>query len=275
MSVALGELPLPCVRCSIWRPPGLAAPEPEGVASSAFEQPSTSASPAAARSVFRMGASSAKGAEHSEGRHARPACCAERSGEDHAVDDAMTTPASEAPQRARLLSRVERVLNHGNYGNPDVLLVVHEGRECVLKDYAPRSWLIRNTVGRWITALESRAWRALEGHPNVPRFIARVDALALLAEYRPGRPVSGRRAVPASFLAELERAIEELHRRGIVHLDLSHRSNVLVDAAGHPVLIDFGSALTLRPGGLLARWLARVDRRALAKWKAKLVSSAA
>lgn len=192
---------------------------------------------------------------------------------------AVTTPASEAPRRALLLSRVVRVLNRGGYGNPDVLLVVHAGREMVLKDYAPRSWLVRNTVGRCVTALESRTWSALAGHPNVPRFVARVDRLALLAEYRPGRPVSGRRAVPPGFLAELERAIEEMHRRGVVHLDLSHRSNILVDADGRPVLIDFGSALALRPGSLLARclvpWLARVDRRALAKWRAKLVADTA
>ena len=186
-------------------------------------------------------------------------------------------PVSAAPSRALLLSHVVRVLNRGNFGNPDVLLVAHEGRELVLKDYAPRSWLVRHTLGRSITALESRTWRALAGHPNVPRFVARVDALALLVEYRPGRKLSGKRVVPAGFLAALERAIEELHRRGVVHLDLSHRSNVLIDGAGQPVLIDFGSALWLRPGGWLARclvpWLARVDRRALAKWRAKLRSA--
>jgi predicted Ser/Thr protein kinase len=171
------------------------------------------------------------------------------------------------------------VLNRGGSGNPDVLLVAHEGQEMVLKDYAPRSWLVRNTVGRCVTALESHTWSALAGHPNVPRFVARVDPLALLVEYRPGRKLSSRRVVPATFLADLERAVHELHRRGVVHLDLSHRSNILVDAAGQPVLIDFGSALALRPGGLLARclvpWLARVDRRALAKWRSKLVSASA
>jgi serine/threonine protein kinase len=149
----------------------------------------------------------------------------------------------------------------------------------VLKDYAPRSWLVRNTVGRCVTALESRAWSALAGHPNVPRFIARIDPLALLVEYRPGSKLSGRRAVSTTFLAELERAVALMHRRGVVHLDLSHRSNVLVDAAGHPVLIDFGAALSLRPGSLLARcllpWLSRIDRRALTKWRLKLVSAEA
>jgi hypothetical protein len=183
--------------------------------------------------------------------------------------------APSGPSRSALLARVVRVMNRGNFGNPDVLLVEHAGREAVLKDYAPRSWWVRATLGRVITALETRAWRALGDHPNVPRFIARVDPLALLVEYRPGVKLSGQRAVPSAFLDELARAIDELHERGVVHLDLSHRSNVLVDEAGHPVLIDFGSSFWLPPGSLLGRCLLpllrRVDRRALAKWRRKLV----
>jgi predicted Ser/Thr protein kinase len=66
-----------------------------------------------------------------------------------------------------------------------------------------------------------------------------------------------------------------MHRRGVVHFDLSHRSNVLVGEDGRPVLIDFASALCLRPGGLAARVLlplvTGLDRRALAKWRARLL----
>jgi serine/threonine protein kinase len=67
-----------------------------------------------------------------------------------------------------------------------------------------------------------------------------------------------------------------MHARGVAHLDLRHRSNVLLAADGSPVLIDFGSAVCLRPGGLAARLvlplLARVDRGALRKWRAKLAA---
>jgi serine/threonine protein kinase len=59
----------------------------------------------------------------------------------------------------------------------------------------------------------------------------------------------------------------------VVHLDLRNRTNVLRDAQGRPVLIDFGSALVFRPGSLAARWLlplfAAFDRRALGKWETK------
>jgi hypothetical protein len=60
----------------------------------------------------------------------------------------------------------------------------------------------------------------------------------------------------------------------VVHLDLRHRSNVLAGEDGRPVLVDFASALRLGRGGALrrrlVRWLGGVDRRALAKWEAKL-----
>jgi serine/threonine protein kinase len=168
-------------------------------------------------------------------------------------------------------------LNRGGWSNPDVLLVRHEGELLVVKDFAPRSAWVRGGLARWLSAREERAWRALRGHPAVPRYLGRVDPLAFAVEYRPGATLFSARGEPLaeSFLAELEEAVAELHRRGVVHGDLSNRTNVLRDEAGHVVLIDFGSALVFRPGGLLARlllpWLAALDRRALRKWRAKQI----
>ena len=66
-----------------------------------------------------------------------------------------------------------------------------------------------------------------------------------------------------------------MHARGVAHLDLRHRSNVMVDEQGRPVLIDFASAVCFRPGSLLARLLlprlASVDLGALQKWRERLV----
>ena len=80
--------------------------------------------------------------------------------------------------------------------------------------------------------------------------------------------------VPPDFVARLEQALAEMHARGVAHLDLRHRSNVLVGEDGAPVLIDFGSAVCLRPGSALARVLlpalARIDRSALEKWRVRL-----
>jgi serine/threonine protein kinase len=156
-----------------------------------------------------------------------------------------------------------------------VLLVRYEGAQLVVKDFAQRGWFVRRFLAPWLSRRELRAWRALDGHPAVPRFVGAIDRLAFAVEYRPGRTLFGarRQPVPEGFLDALEGALAEMHRRGVVHLDLKNRTNVLSDASGRPVLIDFGSALVFRPGGLAARWLlpllAFFDRRALAKWQAK------
>jgi RIO-like serine/threonine protein kinase len=168
------------------------------------------------------------------------------------------------------------VLHRGGWGNPDVLLVGHAGRRVVVKDYAPRAAWVRSTLGRWLIAREARVYERLRGAPGVPELLERLDALALVIEYRPGQPLSRQLAasLPASFVPELERRVEAMHRRGVVHLDLRHRGNVLAAADGEPVLLDFASAIRLSPERAPARWLlaglARIDRRALDKWRDRL-----
>jgi RIO-like serine/threonine protein kinase len=123
---------------------------------------------------------------------------------------------------------------------------------------------------------EARAYRRLEGLEAVPRLLGQLDTAALVIEYRPGvllsRSLAGQ--LPGTFLVELQGAITEMHRRGVVHLDLRHRSNILASPDGRPVLLDFASALRFdsstwwgRVGVRLLGWL---DRRALKKWQVRL-----
>jgi predicted Ser/Thr protein kinase len=192
------------------------------------------------------------------------------------VSDSTRHPAIS---RGELAKHTTAVLNHGNRCNPDVLLVEVDGRRIVVKDFAARGFWVRASIGRWITAREVRALRALDGLPAVPRLLGWIDALAFAVEYRPGRRMSRRLAghVSPEFLERLESALREMHRRGVAHLDLRHRSNVLVGDDDTPVLIDFGSALTFRPGGFLSRWLlpllGRLDLAAVEKWRIRLTPS--
>ena len=184
--------------------------------------------------------------------------------------------AGVALSRAAIAAQVHQVLEAGTGRDPVVSLARLGEQELVIKDFAPRSFLVRNLIGRWMIAREAKAYRALSGLPAVPRFYGCVDALALALEYRPGRRMSRRTysALPAEFLDELEKAIRDMHARGVAHLDLRHRTNVIADADNHPVLIDFGSAICLRPGGLAARiflpLLAYFDLRALRKWQLRM-----
>lgn len=180
------------------------------------------------------------------------------------------------PTRESLAARTRTCLQRGQLRNPDVLLVEVPGAFVVVKDFGPRPAWLRQTLGRFLIWRELRAYRALQGHPSVPRLFGRIDGFAFAMEYRPGvrlaRSLAGR--VPADLPAALEKAVHAMHERGVAHLDLRHRSNVLVDGEGAPVLLDFASAVCFRPGGAAARFLlpffARMDLRALAKWRDRL-----
>ncbi len=174
----------------------------------------------------------------------------------------------------------ERWLHHGSLAQADLRLVQSSSGPLVIKDYSNRPAWLRHTWSRWLCRRERAAYETIERRLDSPAWLPRLagdagpDAFAM--EYRPGRPLSRSLAseLPADFVDELDAAVRALHGAGVVHLDLSHRSNVLVDDAGHPVLLDFASALRAPPGGLRHRLLIGllgwVDRRAVRKWRRKL-----
>jgi len=182
--------------------------------------------------------------------------------------------------RANLASRVVEVLNVGNTRNPDVLLVETGAGVAVVKDFSPRSRWIRGFLGPWLNRREIRAYRALADHSAVPRLLGVLDEMAFVVEYRPGRFLRRRLVgeIGPEFLSELNAAIDGMHERGVVHLDLRHRTNVLLGEDGHPVLIDFASAVCASPGSRIARMLiaslGMVDRYAFSKWRARLTPAA-
>jgi hypothetical protein len=170
-----------------------------------------------------------------------------------------------------------RTLREGHTYKAD-LSVVHVGDEdLVLKDYHHKKGAWRDLLGVTATSLEARALRALEGIQGVPQFRGRPDRFSVLMTYltadratRLDPRVNGNR----EFVEDLARIVREMHARGVVHLDLKHRSNVLVGEDGRPVVIDFESALTFDPkrwyNRLLLRPLRKLDELALLNWKRRL-----
>jgi RIO-like serine/threonine protein kinase len=107
----------------------------------------------------------------------------------------------------------------------------------------------------------------------VPRFLGRIDAFALAFEWVPGRDFGKcpRGSLGVATFDRLAATVAEMHRRGVVHLDLRQRRNVLVDEGGVPRVIDFSSALVLRPGGWRMRRLAAVDVSGVLKYKRRFL----
>jgi len=74
-------------------------------------------------------------------------------------------------------------------------------------------------------------------------------------EFIPGRPLLRGEPLPSSFFSDLEQVLREVHKRGVVHLDLRHKGNILLSERGEPFLIDFNSSFAFKEKGFLRRYL--------------------
>jgi RIO-like serine/threonine protein kinase len=81
----------------------------------------------------------------------------------------------------------------------------------------------------------------------VPQDPFLVDRFALAYRYMPGRTLAaiGPGGLPGTFFEALERLAENIHARGIAHLDLRYRQNVLVLDDGTPAVLDFQACVHL------------------------------
>lgn len=168
-------------------------------------------------------------------------------------------------------------LRCGHTYKPDLLIYRVGGEEILLKDCSRKTGVWRNLVGVVVTGREARALRALAGLRGVPQFRGRPDRYSVARTYICGRKASAgdpQLQGNEDFVRELERMVARMHSRGVVHLDLKHRPNLIVSSAGHPVVVDFESALCFDRAGLGGRLAVRVlgqlDWLAAANWRRRL-----
>ena len=138
----------------------------------------------------------------------------------------------------------------------------------VVKDVRGTNALWR-PFARTLLRREERVLERLAGLEGVPRLLGRLDRDAIALSRVEGAPLSYETAAGASsdFFERLDALVLAIHARGVVHLDLRQKRNVLVGPDGRPRIVDFGSAL--RPRGPIARLLAPIDRFAALKFRLK------
>ncbi len=172
-------------------------------------------------------------------------------------------PESSAPFDRATIQRAEAgLLRDGRWANARVFRVEAAGRTWVVKDFSRRALWVRYTIGRVLLRRELRVLRRLAGIDGVPQHAFRVDGDAVAAEFIPGTTLG---QVPpdqmtAEFFVALERLLNAVHERGIVHLDTGGTGNMLRRPDGSPALIDFQAALDTRwmPASW-RRWLNDLD----------------
>jgi hypothetical protein len=173
-------------------------------------------------------------------------------------------PPSQPFTRADF-ERAERVLmGRGRWPKAEIWRVRVGNEDWVVKDFAARGFLARNLVGANFIRRDLRALQRLDGIKGVPSGAFAVDRYALAYRFVPGRPlatIDGPDQPPEIFHA-LEETLREVHRRGIVHLDIRNCRNVIVNDRFEPVLLDFEASLDT--GGWLTRWRGWLERFDLA-----------
>ena len=143
----------------------------------------------------------------------------------------------------------------GSFGKPDLYRIEREGRALMVKDVQGKNFFLRWTLGLWLIDKEWKIYSRLIGIRGVPRPVERIDRFAFAVEFISGRPISRGESLPSSFFPNLEKALMEVHARGVVHMDLRHKGNILVSENGEPFLIDFNSSFAFKEKGILRRYL--------------------
>jgi predicted Ser/Thr protein kinase len=182
---------------------------------------------------------------------------------------------SDLPTRGELASRCERLLDPGGPWKASVGIYTTPSGRVVVKDLAPMWPPLKLTYGRLMQAREIGVLRAIEGFSGAPRLLGVIDHDAFAEQLIEGEHFN-RAMDPArheTIFRNLEQAIADLHARGVVHLDLREKKNILITPQGDAVILDFESALRCGHGflGRLAlRWLSALDRSAMLKFKSKI-----
>ena len=164
------------------------------------------------------------------------------------------------------------------WAKADIKQVLVGSEKAILKDFADKSWVVR-WLGRRQLRRETQALARLEGISGIPTLLGEASPCGLLLTRIEGDPITrwgrGRQAGIEAMFERLARLVDAIHARGVAHLDLRKRDNVLVAGDGSPGIIDFNASFCFVPGSLGARVLfplmRRVDASALLKWKSQLI----
>lgn len=146
-------------------------------------------------------------------------------------------------------------LVRGRFGKPDLRRITLDGQTFMVKDVRKRNFFLRWTLGVWLIHKEWKIYSWLIGIKGVPQPVERIDRFAFAMEYIPGVPIERGELIPPSFFPDLDQVLKAIHARGVVHMDLRHKGNILVSEEGKPFLIDFNSSFSFRKKGILRRFL--------------------
>ena len=169
---------------------------------------------------------------------------------------------------------VRRIVGR-NGSKADILFYELDGERVAVKTYAPRSAVVRNSLGRWLIRREASAYEAASGVAALPAFLGRLGPFALVTRWVDAEPLRERAGarLDSALFDRLGTVLDELHGRGVALADLHHR-DVLLGADDALYIVDLATAWVLgrRPGPIRRRLFERFcesDRVNLARMRAR------
>ncbi|MFN2334010.1 MAG: hypothetical protein ABR550_06240 [Wenzhouxiangellaceae bacterium] len=94
---------------------------------------------------------------------------------------------------------------------------------------------------------EHQAYRRLDGLDGFAHCFGLFENRWLVLDFVSGTPFRDA-DLTTDWFESLLVSIRAMHQRGVAHGDLKRKSNLLVGAAGEPVILDLGASLIRRPG---------------------------
>jgi hypothetical protein len=156
-----------------------------------------------------------------------------------------------------------------SYG-PDVSMIHHGQSLLVEKTYRNRGLPVR-IAGILLVFWERFIYSKLQGMAGIPQLMSGADHYTLMTRFMGGDNLRETGTPPdEAYFTALTRLIEEMHARGVIHLDLRNRRNYGIDEKGNPYLVDFASSMYIPFSKTLVRIFALIDWMGYVKVKQRL-----
>ncbi|MBI3187367.1 MAG: hypothetical protein HYZ31_05765, partial [Gammaproteobacteria bacterium] len=96
---------------------------------------------------------------------------------------------------------------------------------------------------------ELAVYKKLENFAAVPKCYGLLNQQYLVLQYIHGLPIRQTRPRDEQrYFARMFEIIGAMHKRGVAHMDLKKKDNLLVVDGNEPCVIDFGTAVIYQPG---------------------------
>ncbi len=140
------------------------------------------------------------------------------------------------------------ILNKGQFANAIVYRYKDEDHDYTIKDFYHCPFIIRVTFGRIMARIEHNVIKRLSSLNGIASEVHLITPYTVAFSYVDGKPLKALKKegikLEKEFFLKLEKLVDDMHSRGIVHLDLRNFGNIICSKDGNPYIIDFQSSIS-------------------------------